>query len=75
MIFKVQKPLSSNLSKAPALTYNRGRTVEFTLEVDGSLGQLFAEHGPKVFVEGEAVQHESGRMALLYRKVVPDPGW
>jgi hypothetical protein len=75
VIFKVQKPLSSNLGKAPALIYNEGRAVQFYLEIDESLSQLFAEHGIKVFVDGEALRNESGQRALLIRKVVPDPGW
>lgn len=70
-VVKVQVPLMSTETNAPALVYDKPRRNQGFLQIDDDL-KAAMKGAPKRFFEAEITK---GEVKVIYNREVPDPGW
>lgn len=68
-IFKLQRPLSSNIEDPPALAYNKDRSVTMMLDMTPDMEGVFGDR-LKVYVRGQV---EGDKLKIL--EMVGDRPW
>lgn len=68
-VFKVQVPLMSSDSEAPALVYNKNRSMMFHMPVTKELMKAMGDEPKKFFRISGNVEKQSGQMGVVVKSM------